>query len=116
MSFHFVLKRSGWGYDDLYEAIKNGEKTSEWRDASPHWISRLLNEQGRSILKTFKSGYENLEVFSFLPYYWKYTRARFVVGYTKSPMLLADVTGILYHRDPEQFQIQLKNVVEKVDI
>ena len=112
MSFHFVLKRSGWGYDDLYEAIKKGEKTSEWRDASDHWISRLLNERGRSHLETFKSSYESLEVLDFLPYHLKHTRTRFVVGYTKSPMLVADVTGILYHRDTDQFQIQIKNVVE----
>jgi len=112
MSFHFVLKRSGWGYDDLYEAIKVGEKTSEWRDASDHWVRRLLNEEGLSLLEAFNSGYENLDELSFLPYYWKHIQARFVVGYTKSPMLVADVTGIIYHRDTEQFEVQIKNVAE----
>jgi len=115
VSFHFVLKRSGWGYDDLYEALKTGEKTSEWRDASDHWITRLLNENGRSALNTFKKCYEILETWSFLPYYWKYTRARFVVGYTKSPMLLAKVKEIIYHRDTDQFEIRIKNVVEAKD-
>ena len=112
MSFHFVLKRSGWGYDDVYEAVKSGRKPSEWRDASDHWIRRLLNEEGVSLLETFNSGYEKLDELCFLPYYWKYTKARFVVGYTKSPMLVAEVTGIIYHRDTEQFEVQIKNVVE----
>lgn len=109
MSFHFVLKQQ------YYDAIKSGEKTSEWRDGTEFWISRLLNEEGRSELKTFKSGYESFEVWYFCPKYWKYVKARFVVGYTKAPMLLADVTGILYHRFADQFQVQLGYVEEKGD-
>jgi len=124
MSFHFVLKRSGWGYDDLYEALKTGEKTSEWRDGSPHWISRLLNEVGRKQLQwahelkarnkeLIKQG--RMKPYFLLPFpdsQWKHTKARFVVGYTKRPMLLADVKAIMYNSKTNQFEIQIENVVE----
>lgn len=113
MSFHFVLKRKGWGYDDIYEALKTGVKTSELRDASDHWIKRLLNVRGMSTLETFKSDHKELDTWTFLPRHWKYAKARFVVGFTQTPMLTATVTGIIYHRDTDQFEIQLENVVER---
>lgn len=119
MSFHFVLKRSGWGYDDLYEALKTGEKTSEWRDGSSHWISRLLNEGGRKQLQWAHEYKERnkgrTEPYFLLPFHpslWKYRRARFVVGYTKRPMLVADVKAILFHSKTDQFEVQIENVVE----
>lgn len=117
MSFHFVLQRSGWGYEDLYEAIKTGKKTSEWRDASDHWIKRLLNERGQIALEGFKSGYEKIDSAGararFLMSHLKYTRARFVTGYVKTPMLTATVKAIIYHRDTDQFEVQIENVRER---
>jgi len=120
MSFHFVLKRSGWGYDDLYEAIKTGEKTSEWRDGSDHWISRLLNEGGRQQLQWAhelkernKGDTKPYFVLPFNDYHWKHKRARFVVGYTKSPMLTADVTAILYYSKTNRFEVRIANVEEE---
>ena len=121
MSFHFVLKRSGWGYDDLYEAIKTGEKTSEWRDGIDHWKVRLLTESGREDLERAhemrREGIiRDLKPFfllDFPDYHWKHKRARFVVGYTKSPMLTADVTAILYYSKTNQFEVRITNVEEK---
>lgn len=116
MSFHFVLKRKGWGYDDLYEALKTGEKTSEWRDASDHWKSRLLTKPGIIHLEYLeylqRSGKSQHHTIEFQSYYWKHKRARFVVGYTKSPLLIADVKAIMYHSKTEQFEVQIENVVE----
>ena len=115
MSFHFVLKRSGWGYDDLYEALKAGQKTSEWRDASDFWIRRLLTPSGRQGLQWAHEIKERSKPFfllSFPDYQWKHKRARFVVGYTKSPMLVAGVKAIMYNSKTDQFEIQIENVVE----
>ena len=122
MSFHFVLKRKGWGYDDIYEAIKTGEKTSEWRSGSEHWKRRLLTPPSPSVRY---SGQESLKhafeienrskpffLMDFPDYHWKHKKARFVVGYTKTPMLLADVKAIMYHSKTNQFEIRIKNVEE----
>lgn len=48
----------------------------------------------------------------FPEYQWKYKRARFVVGYTKTPMLLADVTAILYYSKSDKFEVRIENVQE----
>ncbi len=111
MSFHFVLKRSGWGYDDLYEAIKNGEKTSEWRDASPFWISRLFKKGAQSSVR-HRIIHATGPLLFIHPDDHKHKTARFVVGYTKTPMLIADVKAIYYHPKANQFEIQIENVVE----
>jgi len=119
VSFHFVLKRTGWGYTDIYEALKTGEKTSEWRDGSDHWRRQLLTRNGINSLERA----EEIErsdirvpskpfVIAFPNYQWKHKRARFVVGRTKTPMLLADVTAIMYNSKTDQFEIQIENVVE----
>jgi len=115
MSFHFVLKRSGWGYDDLYEALKTGEKTSEWRDGSDHWKRRLLTPPGRQSLQwahEIKEPSKPFFLLPFPPYQWKHKRARFVVGYTKRPMLTADVKAIMYHSKTNQFEVRIANVEE----
>jgi len=121
MSFHFVLKRSGWGYDDLYEALKTGEKTSEWRDGSDYWRRRLLTKTGIKNLERAEAiSHEDLSMRRGTPFFlldfpshqWKRNQARFVVGYTKSPMLVADVKAIRYHSKTDQFEIQIKNVTE----
>jgi hypothetical protein len=103
-AFFFVLKRSGWGFDDLYEAIKSGEKTSEWRDASEHWIKRLLLMRGDPhFVKDRGKPYD---------YKPKCKKAIFVVGFTKYPRLIADVKALLYHPKTNQFEVQIENVVE----
>lgn len=119
MSFHFVLKRTGWGYCDIYEALKSGEKTSEWRDGSDHWKVRLLNELGRKQLRWAHELKERNKghnkpyfIMPFPDYMWKHKKARFVVGYTKAPMLIADVKAIIYNSETNQFEIQIENVVE----
>lgn len=127
MSYHFTLKREGWGYDDIYEAIKNGEKTSEWRPGSEFWKKRLLTPIGRQQLqwafelkerqeRNKEPGRKPYFLMQFPEYLWKYNRARFVVGYTKYPRLLADVKEIMYHSKINQFEILIENVVEEVGL
>jgi hypothetical protein len=79
---------------DLYEEIRAGRKTSEWRDNTPYWRRRLIS----SLLKRPVDG----------------TRAWFVVGYPKGnlPHLEATITEVLDDEDSEQLEIRLKDVVE----
>lgn len=73
---------------DLYEEIKAGRKTREWRESSFYWKSRLFAE----LLKP--------------------KRAWFIVGFPKGnvPRLEADITNIVVHEN--QYEIQFENVVE----
>lgn len=108
-SFHFVLKRRGWGYEDIYKALKTGEKTSEWRAATDFWARRLLTKEGRQQLNGRIISQDSLP---FPREQWKHKKARFVVGYTKRPMLIADVKALLYHFATEEFEVQIENVIE----
>lgn len=74
---------------DLYEEIKAGRKTSEWRDLTDRW---------RSILHSTP----------------KPTRAWFVCGYPKGnmPRLEADIVGIVCHLESDQYEIKIANVEE----
>lgn len=89
MSVWFRLKRTGWGWDDIYEAVKSGEKTSEWRDLTPFWEKRLDKTPSPS-------------------------KVVFTVGFPKGslPRLEADIKAIIRHEDTEQYEIQVVNVVE----
>lgn len=88
----FNLKRM-WPVDgvmrDLYEMIKSGEKTTEYRDMTKHWADKL-----RPAIQL--EGY----------------RAWFVVGYPKGslPRLEADITEI--DVQDGQYHIHFENVVE----
>lgn len=73
---------------DLYEEIKAGRKTSEWRDHKVYWDNILIK---------------------------KPSKAWFVVGYPKNnllPRLEADIVKIILHEDSHQFEIQFTNVKE----
>jgi len=111
MPAHFVLKRYLEGfeeYGDLYEAIKSGRKTVEYRDATDHWAIRLLTPEGNSLLKELRGmGY-----IEFNKEYLKHDKAVFVVGYTKHPKLVVDITKVVYLYDTNQFEIHLTNVKE----
>lgn len=74
---------------DLYEEIKSGRKTSEWRDHTPYWTNRL------NIALTFPI-------------------IAFVVGYPKGnlPRLEATLLRITLHSETNQYEIRFGNVVE----
>lgn len=113
MTVHFTLKRKGWGYEDIYEALKTGAKTSEYRDASPFWISRLFTKRAQSSVRHNMNRHKGRILFTH-PDDHKHTEARFVVGYTKYPRLIADIHNIFYLKYSNQFEIQIKNVREEL--
>ena len=111
MPVHFVLKRylPEFGDMDLYEAIKTGKKTSEYRDATPYWAKRLLNERGLNHYNSIIG----CRVWMFTQEDLKHTEATFRVGYTKGPTLHATIKDIIWKPREEQFEIRIKNVREK---
>lgn len=115
MVIHFTLKRKGWGYDDVYEVLKSGEKDIEWRPASDFWISRLFKDK-KYVTDTIEN-FSRIEsegmTCSFPKQIWKATKAKFVVGYTKYPRLYADIEEIKYYPNTEQFGIKISNVIEE---
>jgi len=109
---HFTLKRKGWGYDDVYEALKTGEKKIEYRPSSPFWISRLFTKDGQEMVNNGMESIKNLSA-EIGRKYWKHDKAKFVVGYTKYPRLYADITDIRYLPATDEFAIYIENVVEE---
>ncbi|MHA1286011.1 MAG: hypothetical protein ACTSPB_01285 [Candidatus Thorarchaeota archaeon] len=111
MPVDFVLKRRLKGfeeYGDLYEAIKSGRKKVEYRDATNHWMVRLLSEKG-ILFKNFYKG-RSME---FTGSYLKHDTAVFRVGYTKYPRLVADITKIVFNYDSKQYEVHIDNVREE---
>jgi len=114
----FRLKRH-WKIDnetiDLYEEIKAGRKTSEWRDASDYWIKRLttLTPLDKALnMPLDLATYEGTGIM--LKDKLKVHRAWFTVGYPRYsvPRLEADITDLILHPREGQFEIQIANVVE----
>ena len=92
---------------DLYEEIKAGRKTSEWRNFSSYWQRRLLLCSGlKALSKKPIDCTEDL----------KASKAWFVVGYPKNnlPRLETDIVELIYHPKSEQFEIKFANVQEVV--
>lgn len=89
---------------DLYEEIKAGRKTSEFRDATEYWTRTLFKKSENGVL-----------------YAPKVDRAWFIVGFPKGnvPRLEADVIRIDVHCDDygagEQYEIKFENVVEVLE-
>ena len=74
---------------DLWNQILTGKKTSEWRDDTPYWRSRLLNPDGTP----------------------KVYVAWFVVGYPKNnkPRIEAPITNItVYPKEYQNPRIQIQ--------
>jgi len=94
----FHLKRF-WEGRDLYEEIRTGRKTSEFREDTPYWRKRLID----FILKLPKN---------------EMIRAWFVCGYPKGnlPRLEATITEILDIEDSKQLEIKFKDVQEAISI
>ena len=97
-------------YGDLYEAIKSGRKKVEYRDATDHWKTRLLTPKAIKILESDERGINLV----FREDLLKHSKAVFVVGYTKFPKLVADITKIVYLHDTNQFETHLENVKENL--
>lgn len=100
----FHLKRI-WEGKDLWEEIRTGRKTSEWRDATPYWFRRLLRSGGLII---------NTEEVLDLSKSLKVRRAWFIVGYPKAnlPRLEAEITAIFLHGETQQFEVKFSSIKE----
>lgn len=104
---HFALKQfmdlPGRGEVDLYEEIKAGRKTSEFREYKPYWVDRL---------------YKKKEIDGVTHMTPKVDRAWFTVGYPKGlfPRLEADIKSIRIILDEDEFaqtfEIMFENVIE----
>ena len=108
----FNLKKL-WTYPNgktvhLYEEIKSGRKTSEWRDVKSHWIKRLLKQDPT------KRHIFNETLRANLTGGLRVNRAWFVTGYPKGnlPRLEAYVTGVIYHGNTDQLEIKFIDVIE----
>lgn len=108
----FNIKRTGWGWADIYHALKTGKKTSEWRDGTDHWISRLFKKKLKGRVKHWMSYPRTDGILDIPDRAWKHKKARFRVGYKLGPTLEADITAIVYHQETIQFEVKIENVVE----
>lgn len=101
----FHLKRI-WEGKDLWEEIKQGRKTSEWREATSYWFKRLLIKGAEPMASPYEIDYHRR--------FWKVHKAWFVGGYPKAnlPRLEAEITGLVYHPDSSQLEIKFTNVKE----
>jgi len=99
---------------DLYKEIKDGRKTSEWRDASDCWLSVLFKKcwEVHDIIhsETIKGLNKPVDVTNYL----KVKRAWLLVGFPKGnlPRQEADITKAFYYSAGNQFEIQFSNVTE----
>jgi hypothetical protein len=91
--------------DTVYERIRRGEKTSEWRDFNPYWQKRLLLCYDLKALSR-----KPIECTGDL----RVHKAWFVQGYPKGnmPRIEAQITGLIYHPAWHQFEIQFKRTRE----
>lgn len=75
--------------ETLYEQIRKGDKTSEWRDFSKYWIQRLCWKQRA---KNGKFGSINLFINGDQPqdltFFLKVHKAWFVEGYPKGRLMM----------------------------
>ena len=115
MPVHFVLKRHLPGfeeYGDLYEAIKTGRKTSEYRDATMYWAKRLLSEKGLRRYREIAKPYDATYTFTTYRDELRHTEATFRVGYTRGPTLHATIKEIHWKPIEGQFEVRVENVRE----
>lgn len=102
---------------NLYDEIKAGWKTSEWRKTNKHWVTRLFNGSGYHRF-IHLLGVQGLEETIDFTEYLKVNTAWFVRGYPKGsvPRLEAKIMKALYWPKLEQFEIQFSDVKEVVAV
>jgi hypothetical protein len=109
----FHLKRM-WQGKDLYEEIKSGRKTSEWRDCTTYWVRRLMRplvEVGRLT----RAGFSDSPAEDFT-HRLRVHKAWLVIGFPKNsvPRFQVEIKGLFYHPSTCQLEIQFVNLREVV--
>lgn len=111
---------------DLYQEIKSGRKTSEWRDVTDYWIQMLTTLpplqkiNSCSTKKMLEWANMPLDVAAaedagiMLKETLRVKQAWFTVGFPKNsvPRLEADITDLILHPREGQFEIKFTNVRE----
>jgi hypothetical protein len=104
---------------NLYDEIKAGPKTSEWRDANRHWIQRLTKGFGSYEMIAMIPPQDELDCDTAidLTMFLKPKMAWFIRGYPKGslPRLEARITKLIYWANKNsmhQFEIQFTDVIE----
>ncbi len=101
-------------YGDLYEAIKTGKKTVEYRDATEYWAKRLLGYYGlEDYYATLKFPLGPNTKTTYLGEAIKHKKCTFRVGYTQGPTLHATIEKIVWDQDNSQFEVHIKDVTEE---
>ena len=85
----------------IYEEIKAGRKTSEWRDMTHYWVKRLFSRAKFEINANYDQD---------LTPFLKVHKAWFVQGYPKGnlPRLEADIIGAIFHTSFHRQQLEIK--------
>jgi len=92
----------------LYEQIKRGVKTSEYRQVTERWQSMLFGDALRVDREPLR------EIACELTKFLRVKKAWFVTGYPKGslPRLEADIVGIKYWPNEQFFEIMVNNIKE----
>lgn len=106
---------------NLYDEIKAGRKTSEWRDATHHWFTLLTKDlDNHKIIAMFPPNHEIKEDCPVdLTEFLKPQIAWFERGYPKGsvPRLEVKITKLIYwvyKNTMSQFEVQFSGVLEKL--
>lgn len=95
-------------YRIYFEEIRRGVKTTEYRDMSEYWVSRLIDtsKYGGKDLDQIREG---LIQGKLKPYFVDWQKVRFKCG---NNYLFADIDRIEVYKGHSVFAIKLKNVKE----
>lgn len=97
---------------NLHDQIKNGEKTCEWRDATPYWLHLLTVLPSSFYLPAGSDVDAGVDLTKHL----KVKKAWITFGYPKNslPRFEIDLTHLTLFPATKQFKLDFVNVKEKM--
>lgn len=97
---------------NLHDQIKTGEKTCEWRDATPYWLRLLTTLPSAFYLPISSDVDESVDLTKHL----RVKKAWMTFGYPKDslPRFEIDLIRLTLFPATKQFKIDFANVKEKV--
>jgi hypothetical protein len=105
---------------NLYCQLKNGDKSSEWRECKHYWLSRLCKKPKEVFeeIENFDKKYRQRVLHPLnLTSRLKVHTAWFFEGYSKDKLLSqlhleVEIIGLLYHPEEKALEIKIANTVE----